>query len=120
MAAKGVKTVINLRTQREMDNRQQVPYDEAALAKELGITYVHIPLGGPDTPYTPEAVEKFAKAFEDANTQGAAPLHCRLARQPHVDGLSGEAQRLHAGGSQAPRRCVNLGNAAAGQSRPAG
>src|SRR5262249_9865311 len=50
MAAQGVKTVINLRTQREMDNRQQVPYDEAAVAKELGITYVNIPLGGQDTP----------------------------------------------------------------------
>lgn len=83
MAAKGVKTVINLRTQREMDNRQQVPYDEAALAKELGINYVHIPLGGPDTPYTPEAVEKFAKAFEGAN--GKVLLHCTVAwRASHM------------------------------------
>ena len=83
MAAKGVKTVINLRTQREMDNRQQVPYDEAALAKELGLNYVHIPLGGPDTPYTPEAVEKFAKAFESANSK--VLLHCTVAwRASHM------------------------------------
>ena len=83
MAAKGVKTVINLRTQREMDNRQQVPYDEAAVAKELGINYVHIPLGGPDTPYTPEAVDKFAKAFEGAN--GKVLLHCTVAwRASHM------------------------------------
>lgn len=53
MAAKGIKTVINLRTQQEMDNRGAVPFDEAALLEELGMTYVHIPLGGPDTPYTP-------------------------------------------------------------------
>jgi uncharacterized protein (TIGR01244 family) len=83
MAAKGVKTVINLRTQREMDNRQQVPYDEAALAKELGINYVHIPLGGPDTPYTPEAVEKFAKAFEGADSK--VLLHCTVGwRASHM------------------------------------
>lgn len=83
MAAQGVKTVINLRTQREMDNRSQVPYDEAALAKELGLTYVHIPLGGPDTPYTPEAVEKFAKAFEGANSK--VLLHCTVAwRASHM------------------------------------
>ena len=83
MAAKGVKTVINLRTQREMDNRQQVPYDEAAVAKELGMTYVHIPLGGADTPYTPKAVETFAKAFEAAN--GKVLLHCTVGwRASHM------------------------------------
>src|SRR5262249_33296927 len=49
---KGYTTVINLRTQQEMDNRKAVPFDEAALLKELKMTYVHIPLGGPDTPYT--------------------------------------------------------------------
>ena len=31
---KGVKTIINLRTQPEMDNRRAVPFDEAALTKE--------------------------------------------------------------------------------------
>lgn len=83
MAAQGVRTVINLRTQPEMDNRRQVPYDEAALAKELGLTYVHIPLGGPDTPYTPEAVETFAKAFSEANSK--VLLHCTVAwRASHM------------------------------------
>lgn len=83
MVAKGIKTIINLRTQREMDNRQAVPYDEAALARELGIKYVHIPLGGPDTPYTPEAVEKFAQAFENANSK--VLLHCTIAwRASHM------------------------------------
>ena len=84
LAAKGVKTVINLRTQPEMDNRKAVPFDEAALAKELGLTYVHIPLGGPDTPYTPEAVEKFASAFESAKDSKVL-LHCTVAwRASHM------------------------------------
>jgi uncharacterized protein (TIGR01244 family) len=83
MVASGIKTVINLRTQPEMDNRRQVPYDEAAVLKELGVNYVHIPLGGPDTPYTPEAVAKFAEAFEAAD--GKVLLHCTVAwRASHM------------------------------------
>jgi len=79
----GIKTIINLRTQQEMDNRRQVPFDEAAVLKELGVNYVHIPLGGPDTLYTLEAVEKFAKAFEGANTK--VLLHCTVAwRASHM------------------------------------
>ena len=53
LAAKGVTTVISLRTQGEMDNRKAVPFDEAALTKELGLTYVHVPPGRPDPPDTP-------------------------------------------------------------------
>lgn len=83
MAAKGVKTVVTLRTQQEMDNRRQVPFDEAALVKELGMTYVHIPLGGPDTPYTPAAVETFTKAMNDAH--GKVLLHCTVGwRASHM------------------------------------
>jgi uncharacterized protein (TIGR01244 family) len=83
LASRGVKTVVNLRTQREVDNRQQVPFDEAALLKELGMTYVHIPLGGPDTPYTPEAVEKFAAALD--TTDGKVLLHCTVGwRASHM------------------------------------
>jgi uncharacterized protein (TIGR01244 family) len=77
MAAQGIKTVINLRTQPEMDNRKQVPYDEAAVAKELGITYVHIPLGDKDHPYSPEALKTFGDAMEKAN--GKVLLHCTVA-----------------------------------------
>ncbi|HEY7797673.1 MAG TPA: sulfur transferase domain-containing protein [Hyphomonadaceae bacterium] len=116
MVAKGIKTIVNLRTQREMDNRQQVPYDEAALAKELGVSYVHIPLGGPDTPYTPEAVEKFAKAFESANSK--VLLHCTVAwRASHMwaaylvkyKGFTVEEAKRHG-------TAINLGGYAAGGS----
>jgi uncharacterized protein (TIGR01244 family) len=83
LAAQGVKSVINLRTQQEMDNRKQVPFDEAAIAKELGITYVHVPLGGPDTPYTPAALEQVIAAMKTAD--GKVLLHCTVAwRASHM------------------------------------
>jgi uncharacterized protein (TIGR01244 family) len=83
MKADGVTTVINLRTQQEMDNRKQVPFDEEALAKELGLTYVHIPLGGPDTPYTPAAVDQVAAAIKAS--KGKVLLHCTVAwRASHM------------------------------------
>lgn len=82
-AANGVTTVINLRTQPEMDNRNQVPFDEAALLKELDVNYVHIPLGGPDTPYTPAAIDQFAKAVAEAD--GDILFHCTVAwRASHL------------------------------------
>ncbi len=83
LAAKGFTTVITLRTQQEMDNRKAVPFDEAALAKELGLTYVHVPLGGPDTPYTPEAVDKVAAAID--GSKGKVLLHCTVGwRASHM------------------------------------
>lgn len=83
LAAKGVKTVINLRTQPEMDNRRAVPFDEAALLKELGVNYVHVPLGGPDTPYTPAAVDKVVEAIKAAD--GEVLLHCTVGwRASHM------------------------------------
>lgn len=83
MKADGVTTVINLRTQQEMDNRKQVPFDEEALVKELGMTYVHIPLGGPDTPYTPVAVEQVTQAIKAS--KGKVLLHCTVGwRASHV------------------------------------
>src|SRR5216110_2365704 len=43
LRTRGVKTIVNLRMPQEMAG---VGFDEAALAKELGITYVHIPMRG--------------------------------------------------------------------------
>ncbi|MFT3725121.1 MAG: sulfur transferase domain-containing protein [Hyphomonadaceae bacterium] len=83
LATKGFTTVITLRTQQEMDNRKAVPFDEAALAKELGLTYVHVPLGGSDTPYTPEAVDKVAAAID--GSKGKVLLHCTVGwRASHM------------------------------------
>lgn len=104
MVAGGITTIINLRTQPEMDNRRQVPYDEAAVLKELGATYVHVPLGGPDTPYTPAAVDTVAKAIEAAKGKKVL-LHCTVAwRASHMwaaylvkyKGFTVEEARRHA------------------------
>ncbi len=79
----GVRTVVNLRTSREMDSRAIVPFDEAQLLTELGMTYVHIPSGGTDTPYAPEMVDRFAEAL--AQAQGKVLLHCTVAwRASHL------------------------------------
>jgi uncharacterized protein (TIGR01244 family) len=79
----GVTRVINLRTQMEMDNREIVPFDEAAAIEALGLEYVHIPLGGPNTPYTPAAVDQLATSLVGA--EGNVLLHCTVAwRATHL------------------------------------
>ena len=79
----GVTRIINLRTTMEMDNREVVPFDEAQAVKDLGIEYVHIPLGGPDTPYSLAGLDQFAQAMSEA--QGPVLLHCTVAwRATHM------------------------------------
>ena len=73
----GVTVVVNLRTTAEMDDRERVPFDEAAVVDSLGMEYVHIPLGGDDHPYTPEAVSRFADVLE--HSDGLVLLHCTVA-----------------------------------------
>ena len=83
MRALGVTTVVNLRTSREMDDRSIVPFDEAGVLKDLGMRYVHIPAGGPDTPYSPGMVDAFAAALTEA--RGKVLLHCTVAwRASHL------------------------------------
>lgn len=83
LAEVGVTTVINLRTAHEMDNRDLVPFDEAALVAALGMEYVHIPSGGAETPYSPAQLETFAAALERA--EGLVLLHCTVAwRASHL------------------------------------
>jgi len=45
----------------------------------LGMKYIHIPLGRPDSPYNNEALIKFANALKDAN--GKVLLHCTSGRR---------------------------------------
>lgn len=83
LKAAGVTTVVNLRMPAEM---ARIGFDEAALLKELGITYVHIPLGGtPENPYAPAALDQFSKVM--ASAQGKVLLHCTVAwRASHMWG----------------------------------
>jgi len=73
----GVAAVVNLRTSAEMNDRERVPFDEAAVVEALGLEYVHIPLGGDDDPYTPAAVDRFAAVLE--HHDGLVVLHCTVA-----------------------------------------
>jgi uncharacterized protein (TIGR01244 family) len=83
LKAKGVTTVVNLRMPAEM---AQIGFDEAALLKELGITYVHIPMrGSPENPYGPKELDRFAATL--AGAQGKVLLHCTVAwRASHLWG----------------------------------
>jgi uncharacterized protein (TIGR01244 family) len=81
LRAKGVTTVVNLRMPEEM---ARVKFDEAALAKELGMKYVHIPMRGtPENPYGPQQLDTFAAAM--AGADGKVLLHCTIAwRASHM------------------------------------
>lgn len=81
LKAKGVTTVINLRMPEEM---KQIGFDEAALLKELGMNYVHIPMRGtPENPYGPKQLDQFAAALGSAD--GKVLLHCTVAwRASHI------------------------------------
>jgi protein tyrosine phosphatase (PTP) superfamily phosphohydrolase (DUF442 family) len=82
LKARGVTTIVNLRTPPEM---ARIGFDEAALAAQLGMAYVYLPVRG-DTamPYSPETVAKFAKVME-STTSGKVALHCTVAwRASHL------------------------------------
>ncbi len=81
LRAKGVTTVVNLRMPQEME---RVGFDEAALVKELGMKYVHIPMTGtPENPYGPKELDTFAAAMTAAD--GKVLLHCTIAwRASHL------------------------------------
>ena len=78
LAADGVKTVICLRGTSEMNDRTIVTFDEAELLKELGIDYVHIPVGEPEE-YNFSAVQKFKTALDKGKDSGKVLLHCTVA-----------------------------------------
>jgi uncharacterized protein (TIGR01244 family) len=81
LRAQGVTTVVNLRSPPEMS---RVPFDEAALVKELGMEYIYLPMRGtPELPYSPAAVKSFAAAM--SNAKGKVLLHCTIAwRASHL------------------------------------
>jgi uncharacterized protein (TIGR01244 family) len=82
MKARGVTTVVNLRTPEEM--KSAVKFDEPALVDRLGMRYVSLPVrGNAEFPYAPETVTKFADALQHAN--GKVLLHCTVGwRASHL------------------------------------
>ena len=109
LASQGVTVVVNLRTPGETEDREVVPFDEAALVVELGLDSVPIPIGGEDYPFRESVVDQFAEVLEDH--PGTVLLHCRsgvrasylwIAYLVKVQGMSldealarGEAMRIH-------------------------
>lgn len=81
LKARGVTTIVNLRMPEEM---ARVGFDEAALAKDLGVRYVHIPMrGSAENPYGPKELDAFAAAM--ASADGKVLLHCTVAwRASHL------------------------------------
>lgn len=72
---KGITLVFNVRTPEEMSDTNQVKFNEEQLLKELGITYVTVPISGAKYPYREEALEKFAEAV--SKNTGKTLLHCK-------------------------------------------
>ena len=73
LRARGVTTIVNLRMPEEM---AQVGFDEAGLAKELGIKYVHIPMRGTaENPYGPKELDTFTAAMASADEIGNTRLN---------------------------------------------
>jgi len=109
MKAEGITTIISFRTPHEMDNRETIPFDEAAEVKRLGMSFIHIPLGGEDHPYTADALAKFAEAME--KLEGKALVHCASAfRASHVwSAYLTKYQRMNINEAVAHGRAVNMG-----------
>ncbi len=83
---RGIKRVVNLRPHSE-----PIGYDEAALALELGLDYVNIPVAGPGD-LSVDNVRRLDAALADAG--GAVLVHC--ASSNRVGALFAlRAQQLH-------------------------
>jgi uncharacterized protein (TIGR01244 family) len=71
---RGLSVVVNTRTPAEVEDREKVPFDEGQVVRDLGMSYVSIPLGGDEHPYEPAAVERLAKVLD--GNQGRVLIHC--------------------------------------------
>lgn len=89
----GVRTVVNLRPTSEFND-----FDEAALAKALGLHYVHIPIAGPGDLHRDNA-EKLHAAISGESSKPAI-VHCAsgnrvgalmACRARHVQGKDKDA-----------------------------
>jgi uncharacterized protein (TIGR01244 family) len=105
MKAKGVTTVVNLRTPPEM---ARIGFDEEKLISELGMTYVYLPVRGDGQfPYSPETLKKFTEVMQSA--QGKVLLHCTVAwRASHLWGAYLIQQGVPEASALTHARAINL------------
>ncbi|MEL6210190.1 MAG: sulfur transferase domain-containing protein, partial [Pseudomonadota bacterium] len=73
LKAAGIAKVINFRTPPEMD---ELGFDEPQILADLGIEYVHIPMGGDEYGYTAAQVDALASALSDPDEK--VLLHCTI------------------------------------------
>jgi uncharacterized protein (TIGR01244 family) len=76
LKSEGVTTVINIRSEKENKEFAESSFNEENVVKDLGMSYVSIPLGDKET-YCPATVDKFAEAL--TASQGKAFIHCLSA-----------------------------------------
>ena len=107
---RGVTTVVNLRTPPEV---AALPFNEPALVKSLGMTYIYLPVGH-DTiyPYSLATVKSFGAALADA--KGKVLLHCTVAwRASHLWAAYLVTERgVSVDSAVAIGQSINLGNRA--------
>ncbi len=72
----GVTLIINIRTNQEVMTHNIEGYHEEDYAKEIGLDYIQIPIGG-DAGFTPEAIARIDQAIQKAS--GKVLIHCRSA-----------------------------------------
>jgi uncharacterized protein (TIGR01244 family) len=78
-AARGVTTVVNLRSRAET---AELAFDSAAEAAARGLAYSEIPMGGADG-VSPDIVDQLAEILE--NAEGPVVIHCRTgSRAAHA------------------------------------
>lgn len=100
--AAGIRSVINLRGQPEMDELRKKGLDEAEYVASLGLPYLHIPISGADD-LDAEAARRLAAWLDDEDHLPVL-VHCAsgnrvgalfAAKAFHLDGHGvGEALRL--------------------------
>jgi len=73
--SQGTSSIINLRTEKENQAFAEYAYNEENMAKELGLDYHCLPIGG-SKDYTPENLEAFAKLIKGDKK---LLIHCRSA-----------------------------------------
>lgn len=105
----GIKTVVNLRMDAEMES---VDFDEKATVESAGMRYVHAPMGR-DLP-SGGTWEAIREALSDAGSQSPVLMHC------HSSNRAGAVWALYAGEAQGvPREQAIDEGQAAGMKSPA-
>lgn len=75
--ALGARHVLNVRTPEEMATLREAGFDEPALLESLGMSYVHVPIGGKAHPMRPEVVDALRDVL--ARDDAIVVLHCGSA-----------------------------------------